>query len=504
VLSPSQPALGQGGAASEPIRDGDGGMLFNSHTFFVFLALVIGITRLRWSWTGKKAFLLLMSYVFYAAWNPPFVILLWISTLADWHIAARLARAKARWARRGLLLASLGVNLGLLGYFKYAGFFLENIEWLGSLLGQSWQSPEMSIVLPVGISFYTFQTLSYTLDVYRGDLRPWHNFLDYALYVTFFPQLVAGPIVRASDFLPQCERPRRATSSQLGWGLVLIVSGLFAKVVIADAIMSPVVERLYDVEPVAGAGSAWVGTVAFAAQIYSDFAGYSTCAIGAALCLGFRIPDNFRYPYAAVGFSDFWRRWHISLSTWLRDYLYISLGGNRRGPGRTYVNLMLTMLIGGLWHGASWSFVVWGGMHGGFLVSERLARPRLDKWGLWSRRPIKLLLMLLTFGCVCFTWVYFRAEDFQTANRIAGSMLGLAGLGPGLDAVYQQQAPQAWIALFVAAGVVVYHWLMRNRTLEDIYARVGWIGLAAILGFMIFSVFIEMGAEDRAFIYFQF
>ena len=274
------------------------------------------------------------------------------------------------------LVVSLSVNLGLLGFFKYGTFLLDNFITFSELLGIPFTPAKPDIILPVGISFYTFQTLSYTLDIYFRKSRPWSSFLDYALFVTFFPQLVAGPIVRSSEFLPQCLTPRRATLERFSWGLILLVSGLFQKIVVADGLLAPIVEKVYDTGMVPDTLSAWCGTLAFSGQIFCDFAGYSSCAIGVAMCLGFKIPDNFRSPYAAIGFSDFWGRWHISLSSWLRDYLYIPLGGNRKGAAGTYINLMLTMLIGGLWHGASWTFVFWGGLHGLYLAVERMFRTR--------------------------------------------------------------------------------------------------------------------------------
>jgi len=298
-------------------------MQFNSFTFLIFFSIVLFLYHLPFSWRSKKLILLLASYLFYAAWNPPFVILIWISTLVDWEVAKRLGRATRPGARRTLVLLSLGVNFGLLGFYKYGGFLLENFTMMMRAVGVEFQAARPDIVLPVGISFYTFQTLSYTLDVYKGKAKPWSSPLDFALFVTFFPQLVAGPIVRAVDFLPQCQEPRRATPNQFSWGLSLLVLGIFEKVVVADGLLAPIADKLYTGPGIAGVGfrDAWAGTFAFSGQIFCDFAGYSTCAIGAALCLGFAIQDNFRFPYAARGFSDFWKRWHISLSSWLRDYL---------------------------------------------------------------------------------------------------------------------------------------------------------------------------------------
>jgi len=354
-------------------------------------------------------------------------------------------------------------------------------------------------VLPVGISFYTFQTLSYTLDIYRRKMKPWGSLLDYAMYVTFFPQLVAGPIVRAAEFLPQCRQPRRATGRQLAWGLFLLTLGLFQKSVLADGFLAPVAEILYDGEGIPDFATAWVGTLAFTCQIFCDFSGYSTCAIGVGMCLGFSLPDNFRFPYAAIGFADFWRRWHISLSTWLRDYLYIPLGGNRRGNLRANANVLITMLLGGLWHGASWTFVAWGGLHGLYLVIERLLRARLGHMTLWRRRGVGLLLGLGTFALVCWTWVFFRAHTFSRAFTVAGAMLGHREAGEPLAFGPSRMAT----VLAIAGGVLATHWLMRNRTLESVVEKMPWWLRALILAGMFAAIATSTGG-DRAFIYFQF
>jgi len=323
--------------------------------------------------------------------------------------------------------------------------------------------------------------------------------LDFALFVTFFPQLVAGPIVRAVDFLPQCLEPRKATASQLGWGLSLMTLGLFQKIVIADGLMAPIVDRVYANPEAVRCIDAWCGTFAFSWQIFCDFAGYSTCAIGVALSLGFAIQDNFRFPYAATGFSDFWRRWHISLSSWLRDYLYISLGGNRKGAARTYLNLMITMLLGGLWHGASWTFVVWGGLHGIYLAAERWLKEHVPD-GDWSKRlPIQLALVVGTYVLVCFTWVFFRAQDFASAFTMTGSMLGFqtGSEAPALKSV------ELMMVLGLTSLFLGIHWAMRETSVEAAVSRVPWwarsLGLAALL-----AAIVTMSGDDRAFIYFQF
>ena len=475
-------------------------MLFNSLVFLVFLGVCLGLYALPLAWRAKKAQLLVFSYLFYAAWNPPFVALLAISTVVDWHVAKRMASAVGS-ARRGLLLVSLTVNLGLLGYFKYGGFLLENFQRLVATLGIDYQPPAWDIVLPVGISFYTFQTLSYTIDIYRGRLEPWGSFLDFALFVSFFPQLVAGPIVRAADFLPQCVRPRFITWNQLGWGTALLTVGLFEKVILADTFMAPVADRVYGLAEHAGFVDAWIGTLAFSGQIFFDFAGYSTCAIGVATMLGFVIPRNFRFPYAAIGFSDFWRRWHISLSTWLRDYLYIPLGGNRKGRRRTLVNLGLTMLLGGLWHGAAWRFVVWGGLHGLYLVAERGVR-RLGVGARYADRWYgKLTLVLGTYALVCLAWVFFRAPDFSAALALCGAMFGGGSAGAGAPSVLLRGSVPIvlWLTVVMLAG----QWWMRETTLEHVTERLPLWVRGAALAFMWICLAIAPG-DDRAFIYFQF
>lgn len=475
-------------------------MLFNSYTFLLFFGIVLGIYYLPLPWKFKKLHLLLASYAFYAAWNPPFVVLLWISTIVDWFCARWMFISSSRHARYFFLSASLSVNLGLLGFFKYSNFLLDNFNSVLATLGVTYVAPPADIILPVGISFYTFQTLSYTIDVFRKRLEPWPSPLDFALYVTFFPQLVAGPIVRASEFLPQCACPRRATCTQMGWGMSLFVLGLFQKVVVADGLLAPVVEKLYDNSVLPPDFiSAWAGTLAFAGQIFCDFAGYSTCAIGVAMCLGFALPDNFHFPYAAVGFSDFWRRWHISLSSWLRDYLYIPLGGNRVGRIRTHVNLLLTMFLGGLWHGASWTFVAWGGLHGLYLIIERaISHTRFSHYQIWKTYIGQLVLALGTFAAVCVTWALFRANTFTSAFSIVSAMLGL---GTSVTASFGKF--DLLRAIVPMSCILVVHWLLRNRTLEDVAKEIpAWL-LSIVLAAMIVAILMTPG-EDRAFIYFQF
>lgn len=472
-------------------------MLFNSLTFLLFFAVVMALHHLPLSWRWRKIQLWIASYLFYAAWSPPFVILLWISTLVDWFAGRRLGESASPLIRRLIVTLSLTVNLGLLGYFKYGAFLLSGFVDLLNGVGIAYQPALPDIVLPVGISFYTFQSMSYTIDIYRGRMKPWHSFSDFALYVTFFPQLVAGPIVRATTFLPQCAQPRRATADQLGWGLSLLVVGLSQKILLADALLAPVVDKVYAAPAQAGWIDAWLANLAFSGQIFCDFSGYSTCAIGVALCLGFVLPENFNSPLAAEGFSDFWRRWHISLSTWLRDYLYIPLGGNRKGDRRTYINLMVTMLLGGLWHGASWLFVLWGGLHGGFLAAERFVR----RWG--GRRGIKIdhllvnnAVWLLTLGLLCVTWVFFRAADFSVALILVKAMVGLSE-GQLLSGVEIRQA------LVVMVPLLLVHRRLRGTRFRTAVASWPWQLRSLGLTLLLIALALAPG-DDRAFIYFQF
>ncbi len=473
-------------------------MLFNSLTFVVFFAIVLVLHSAPFKWRTKKINLLVASYLFYAAWNPPFVLLLWISTVTDWVIANKIFQEKRTNRRRLLLLVSIAVNLGMLGYFKYGGFLLENFQALTAAVGFDYQPPAWSIVLPVGISFYTFQTMAYSLDVYLKRAEPAKSLLDFSLFVTFFPQLVAGPIVRPTQLIPQFAEPRRATNQQLTWGFGLITLGLFNKVVIADGMLSKAADTVFETTVMLHPLDAWLGTLAFAGQIFCDFAGYSTIAIGVALCLGFSLPDNFRFPYASIGFSDFWRRWHISLSSWLRDYLYIPLGGNRKGNVRTYANLMTTMLLGGLWHGASWTFVVWGGLHGFYLLAERWLNARFGAAEIWDKWLSRVVLAIITYFLVNITWVFFRAQDFPTAWRMIESMLTLEMGGTKVLRTFEVLQVS-----MITLAMLFIHWFMRNRDLHTVvHAMPVWIS-GILWGAMAWLIIIAQG-QSNAFIYFQF
>lgn len=473
-------------------------MLFNSLTFVAFFALVMGGYWTLREWSSRKNLLLVASYVFYGAWNPPFVLLLILSTIVDYFAGARMAASTRPSVRKGWLAVSLIANLGILGFFKYGNFLLENFQALLALGGISYAPPRLDIVLPVGISFYTFQTLSYSLDIYRGQLQPTRSFRDFALYVTFFPQLVAGPIVRAIDFLPQMAAAPLARTGRCAWGLFLMTLGLFQKSVLADTMLASSAETVFGFGGPLATLDAWTGVLAFAGQIFFDFSGYSTCAIGVALCLGFTLNDNFRFPYAAVGFSDFWRRWHISLSTFLRDYLYIPLGGNRCGFARALGNLVIVMFLGGLWHGASWTFVAWGLLHGCYLVIEHVLRGLYKNVTWTDSLPGQLLLCLITYVAVCVAWVFFRANDFPTALRLLTAM---AGQMPAGEAVLSsREIVQVGV---VTGGLLATHWALRHSTIESAVTNSPRWLIAAAWTAMVGLLILNQG-NGSAFIYFQF
>ncbi len=469
-------------------------MLFNSITFLVFFAVVFVTYRLIPTWRVKKIVLLLASYVFYAAWNPPYILILVFSTFMDWRLARAIDRSQSTYRRKQLLLLSVAANLSLLGFFKYGGFLLENFHWLLSQLGFDYAAPGWNIVLPVGISFYTFASLSYTIDVYRREMSADVGFLDYALFVSFFPHLVAGPILRARAFLPQLRAPTSIARDQIGWGLSMVVFGLFSKTVLADSVFAPIVDSVYSKSLAYGALDTWTAALAFSGQIYYDFCGYSLCAIGLALSFGFAFPDNFRYPYAARGFADFWRRWHISLSTWLRDYLYIPMGGSQKNSIGTYRNLILTMLVGGLWHGASWMFVLWGALHGVLLAVERFCR---EHSAAYEKVAQSVWFSFATFIVVTVVWIPFRAHDPQTAWAVL----------TGLHRFESSSHLDAWTAalcLMAIALTLLWHFSLRDRSFESYVAQLNAVARGALISICLIAIFLCSGGDERAFIYFQF
>src|ERR1044071_4486183 len=473
-------------------------MLFNSLTFVVFFAVVVTAYWSIRSWTARKNLLVVASYIFYGAWNPPFAALLFSTTAMDFWLGARIARAKGRHSRRLWLVASVCMNLSMLGFFKYGNFLLENFKWLMAQIGVMYQPPHLDILLPVGISFYTFHSLSYTLDIYRGVLQPTKSLRDFVLAVSFFPQLVAGPIVRAGDFLPQLVTAPALRVGQFMWGLLLMTLGLFEKIVLADTMLADSADRIFGYAGPLVALDSWLGVIAFAGQIFFDFAGYSTCAIGAALCLGFHLKDNFRFPYAAIGFSDFWRRWHISLSTFLRDYLYIPLGGNQVRPVRAATNLVIVMFLGGLWHGAAWTFVVWGLLHGSYLVIERVVRIFFEQKPWSGTLPVRLLAAFATYVAVCIAWVFFRASDFTIASRM---LTGMFGGHPSGDMILTTR--ELFQIGIVTAGLISVHWAMRDDAFETTVMKLPAWAVAAIWSVMAVGIIFTQGSSN-AFIYFQF
>jgi alginate O-acetyltransferase complex protein AlgI len=473
-------------------------MLFNSLTFVVFFAVVVTAYWTIRSWEARKNLLLVASYLFYGAWNPPFALLLFATTALDFYLGGRIARAEAPGSRKAWMWASVAANLSVLGFFKYGNFLLENFQWLLAQVGIAYQPPHLDLFLPIGISFYVFHSLSYTLDVYRRVCEPTKSLRDFTLAVSFFPQLVAGPIVRAADFLPQLVAPPQPKPGRFGWGLLLMTLGLFEKTVLADTLLAASADNVFAYGGPLKSLDAWTGVLAFSGQIFFDFAGYSICAIGAALCLGFNLKDNFRFPYAAVGFSDFWRRWHISLSTFLRDFLYIPLGGNRSGPARAAVNLMIVMVIGGLWHGAAWTFVVWGLIHGGLLVVERGLKAATGEAAWTQTSIVRFGVGLCTFVAVCFAWAFFRATDFPTASRLVQAMAGVLQGGDTL------LGTREIIQVFaVTAGLLLAHWCLRDTSLEAVVARMPrWLTVGTWT-VMLSAVLLTQGSGN-AFIYFQF
>ena len=468
-------------------------MTFNSLFFLLTLVPLLGLYFVcpRKRSTALKLVVLLYSYFFYGMWNPKFLTLLVGSTVMDYW----LARFMEQFPRHGkaLVVLSLAANLGMLGFFKYCNFFLETFTSVLRYLGVGWQPPHVDVLLPVGISFYTFQTLSYTLDVYRQEIPARRSFLDVAFYVAFFPQLVAGPIVRASDFLPQIEKEVNITRAAMADGLFLVLCGLCLKMVMADNV-GEYVNAFFENWARNSVWENWAAALLFGVQIYGDFAGYSLVAIGLARIMGYEFLSNFKAPYGALGFSDFWRRWHISLSTWLRDYLYIPLGGNRLGRFRTYLNLMATMLLGGLWHGASMMFVLWGGMHGAYLCLERFIRARLRASGRsipW-RLPVRLPARVLTYLAVSVTWIPFRAQTWAQCTGM------LRGLVIGEKQVSTPVLLSGALALAVFGG----HCACQQICIHDFLRLRPQLRMLAAVAMMLLLYYCS--GEATQFIYFQF
>ena len=477
-------------------------MSFHSLEFLVFLvAFFVGYWCLRG--TTRLLLCLAASYLFYGWWDYRFLSLVLLSTVVDYCVGLALAKSNAPTKRKSWLGLSLVVNLGILATFKYFDFFSESLQQLANSIGWQFDTPTLNLILPLGISFYTFQTLSYSIDVYRGKLQAESSLLKFATYVAFFPQLVAGPIVRASEFLPQLATDRQWSFANFHTGFGLILLGFFKKLVIADNI-AILVEHLFGNPEAYTAVNTAVVVVLYSFQIYGDFAGYSDIAIGIALMLGFVFPVNFRFPYFSQSFGEFWRRWHITLSTWLRDYLYIPLGGNRGSQFATARNLMITMLLGGLWHGANWTFVLWGILHGILLVIHHLIRDRADRAEAKSKhRSLELAISIakigFIFACVSLLWVLFRAENMSQATRVLQQLGPMDGWSPSS---LQDRIPLLkacfLVWLFVLGEFVffvgIWHWL------EQRLPAIRVLGYAVLLWMI--ALFGTFGGT--AFIYFQF
>jgi D-alanyl-lipoteichoic acid acyltransferase DltB (MBOAT superfamily) len=477
-------------------------MLFPTITFAIFFMVVLPTSwllmpkRERW-----KIFMLAASYFFYGYWNWRFVFLLAASTLVNQAFARSIFRSTSESTRRVLLGGAVAVNIALLGYFKYADFFLRSSRDLLDSAGLSVGNTIIAVTLPVGISFFTFQALSYVIDIYRRDFEP-GRLINFATYLSFFPHVVAGPIVRAREFMPQIEErkdPRRIDASR---AFFLIFIGLFKKVVIANFLATEIVDVVF-ASPNRHSGlEILVAIYAYAVQIYADFSGYTDMAIGIALLLGFRFPQNFDGPYTAISLQDFWRRWHMTLSRWLRDYLYIPLGGNRGGKLLTYRNLMITFVLGGLWHGAAWTFVVWGAIHGFFLSVEHWRRTRRAERGLpdppdtaWRRWGARFV----TFQIVCLAWVFFRAESFSNAWDILTRLFS--------PSAWAEASPLVKFSVLLAIAVGIGEQYISKGALARMMARFSRLSPVAqgvTLGFALLIIN-TMGPRGVApFIYFRF
>jgi alginate O-acetyltransferase complex protein AlgI len=461
-------------------------MIFTDWTFFVFFAVAFSVYWAVPSNGARKVWLLACSVVFYAMWDWRFVGLV-LSVIANTYIVTLAIAHQRRLGRSGRLILTAGVSisLGVLGLFKYYNFF---VATLGRMI--SIDATIAGIILPIGISFYTFHSISYMVDTYRGKITPTRNFVDVALYVLFFPQLVAGPIVRATDLLPQMTMARTfPTAVETKAFLLLFLIGYFKKAVISDNI-SPLVDGFYAAPAKYGAGDALIATIGYAVQIYCDFSGYTDMAIAIAGLLGYQLRPNFAQPYLAASLIDFWRRWHISLSSWLRDYLYIPLGGNRHGNQSR--NLMITMLLGGLWHGASWTFVAWGALHGVGLVVNRAWRSmrRVDA----ELERYSLIGNLATFAFVWFAWIFFRAPDFPTASLVISRLIEL-------EPPVQMSWPYAMAAL---ASLTVLHVLFYFANLQRLARQVGAEAFAFGYGCAVAAMLPFVNVAAQPFIYFQF
>ncbi len=471
-------------------------LLFSSGAFlFVFLGFMLVYFALRKQLSARLLFVTLFSYYFFYKSSGLYFLLLAGVTVSDYLIARRI---QAGNRRKPWVALSLIINLGMLAYFKYTNFFAGMVS---QMIGGNFQP--WDIFLPVGISFYTFKTLSYVIDVYRGKMKPMESLLDYAFYVSFFPTLLAGPIVRATDFAPQIRRPLHISQKMFATGVYFILIGLFKKAVISDYISQNFVDRVFDNPTLFSGGEVLLGIYGYCIQIYSDFSGYSDMAIGISLLLGFELPMNFNAPFKADSMSDFWRRWHISLSMWIRDYIYISLGGNRHGKGMMYLNQMIAMTLCGLWHGASLNFVMWGVLHGALVCVHKF----------WSQTLLhhdrhyhptgvrRFASVFITFHVLCLTWLLFRCKDFQSVWVMLHQLI--AKFNPSI--LPDVLAGYKYVFLLMALALIT-HWLpdsWQNRII-GIFQKGGVLMSAIALTVVIFIIMQVKSSDIQPFIYFQF
>lgn len=473
-------------------------MIFSSGLFlWVFLGFITIYALLKKQDTLRILFVTLFSYYFYYKSSGMFFILLALVTVCDYYFAKCIVHYKSTANRKLFVTLSVLLNIGLLVYFKYTNFFAELVCNI-----QNREFNPFDIALPVGISFFTFQSLSYTIDVYRGRIQPLDRLLDYAFYISFFPQLVAGPIVRARDFIPQIRKPLFVSVEMFNKGIFFIICGLFKKAVISDYIGVNFVERIFANPQLYSGVENLMGVYGYAMQIYCDFSGYSDMAIGIALLLGFHFNINFDSPYQSASITEFWRRWHISLSSWLRDYLYIPLGGNRSGKVRQLMNLMITMLLGGLWHGDSLNFLLWGGFHGLALVCHKLWRDirKKDKAD-QSKGFFRFMGVLVTFHFVCFTWIFFRHQNFSEAFNMIHQIV--YDFKPGL---FFQLISGYWQVFILIAIGFALHFMPRRaeESFFNLVQRTPLIGKAILIVVLVFIVIQIKSSDIQPFIYFKF
>jgi len=467
-------------------------MSFVSLEFAALITIVLTLLAFIKLPVVRKLILLGASCIFYAWWDWRFLGLLATVTVLDYYVTHFLVTTDSAKKRKLLLLLSIVINLGFLGFFKYFNFFIDTLNVFTQTLG--WRVGTLNIILPIGISFYTFETLSYVIDVYRKTSQPAKSLLDYAIFISFFPRLVAGPIMRASQFLPQLERGIQLNLDNFFEGAQFFLRGMLKKMVIADNV-AVMVDQIYSSPGLFSSPTVWLGVAAYSVQILCDFWGYTDMALGIARMLGIELPQNFNLPYTAQSITEFWNRWHISLSTWLRDYLYISLGGNRKGSLRTYVNLMITMLLGGLWHGASWNFVLWGGLHGIYLAAERLfggSKPVQHPW----TSPLAWLRSFFVFILVTVTWVPFRSPNWQTTLLVFKKLLFI-GMQYNLEWYYM------W-SLIAIPLVVGGGWLARRFEWKWPVLSIQKSYTPAYMLFQLLIIYFFSPLNTSPFIYFQF